>query len=286
MTKEKEVVRTAVELIDPKEFVPHPLKSELQLPMDKKPLKAKAAMDNAFEQIPEQVIPVMYTLCEIDGVIKKAIIDGMGRVYKAIENNVAFIPAIKIEIDSTNAKEVFKKILAPNHTFHTSLLEIGKAASRLHKEFSVGQGKRPEPGKKQEDPDDVIAGLLGYGLRSSRVKKARLVYESNPNLLRMVDAGELKSLAAAYATTKKTRPITVDSYADGEESVIIGSDTEGVIAQNNHSAVIPSPLNEERIVAEEKITPVMEVTVKHPLIGQPFTIQCPCCKEQIIITTI
>jgi len=285
-----------IEYIDPREFVPHPLKSEVQLSMDEKPLKAKAAMDNAFMQIPDQVVPVIYTLCEIDGVIRKALLDGEVRVFKAIENRVAFVPAIKVDTNGLTVPQIFRLILTPNHTFHISDLEIGKAAARLFKLYSLGQGKRGPLGPGV-DPDDVICGDLGMGLKTNRVKKARLVYEANPDLLRMVDAKEIKSLSAAYDSIRVPRLKSGDGYKDSEEFSISNEPTNDSISEPvapkqlavaSGSPITSSaePVNRNELVLEEDTITTWEITIELPKDGQPFQIECPCCKNSIKVTTI
>ncbi len=296
MQKEKKIPEMAVELIDPKLFIDHPLKNELQLSLGERPQKAKDAMNNAWDQIPDQVVPVLYALWTIDGVERNATLDGSGRVAKAIENKVPLIPAIRVPIDNNDTLEIFKKILAPNHSFHISLLEIGKAAARLYKEYKVGQGKRTDlSGGKEIDPDDEIAGLLGYGLNSSRVKKARLVYEANPELLRMVDDKEMKSLSAAYNTIKRPKIKNAKSYSDGDE-VAINCNTDEVATENDslsntqdEATTFDSdskPVLKKELVFKNDTTAMPEVTVALSQNGNPFVIMCPCCNNQVRVKTI
>ncbi len=236
--KNEEEVPVIIEYIDPNKFVDHPLKKELQLSQEEKPKKALDAMHNAWTQLPDQVAPVIYTLCMIEGVERKAILDGSGRVAKAKENNVRLIAAIRVRVDNDDRKKVFEKILAPNTTFHISLFEIGKAATTLFKEYSPGQGSQNAP-EKGVATDGIIAGKLGYGLNSSRVKKARLVYEANPDLLRQVDNKELKSLAAAYNTIKKKKVNNSKRHRDGDEVEIGGSNTEGLTYSDEIASIKP-----------------------------------------------
>lgn len=296
MTETKTKVPATIELIDPAKFVEHPLKGELQLSLAERPQKAKDAMDNAWSMIPDQVVPVFYTPILIDGVEYPALLDGSGRVSKAIENGISLIPAIRIETEGLTVKEIFKKILAPGHSFHLSLLEIGKAAARLFTEISVGQGRKPPiSGVSPLDPDDEIAGMLGYGLRSSKVKKARLVYQKDPNLLRMVDAGELKSLHAAYMTIKTPHSKTVASYSDGAE-VEIGSKTnretltEKVLetenSENKSQPVAVALSNGDESSTVENTLPIPEV-ILHFQEGKDSSILiCPCCDEKVKVIIV
>lgn len=312
--KDEEEVPVIIEYIDPYEFVDHPLKKELQLSPEEKPKKALEAMDNAWKQLPDQVAPVIYTLCFIDGIEKKAILDGSGRVTKAKENNVRLIAAIRVTVDNNDRKKVFEKILAPNTTFHISLFEIGKAAAILFKEYSPGQGSQNAP-QKGIDTDGIIAGKLGYGLRSSRVKKSRLVYEANPDLLRQVDNKELKSLAAAYNTIKKKKVSNSKRHSDGDEVEIGGNNTEGhtysneissnkraVVDANNGNAsesasgkklagdladdAMPEDLTEKESNADATGEVMPTVIIKFSLNGQSVIMKCPCCSNQIKVKTI
>jgi hypothetical protein len=315
--KNEEEVPVIIEYIDPNEFVDHPLKKELQLSPEEKPKKALEAMDNAWKQLPDQVAPVIYTLCFIDGIEKKAILDGSGRVTKAKENNVRLIAAIRVTVDNNDRKKVFEKILAPNTTFHISLFEIGKAAAILFKEYSPGQGSQNAP-QKGIDTDGIIAGKLGYGLRSSRVKKSRLVYEANPDLLRQVDNKELKSLAAAYNTIKKKKVSNSKRHSDGDEVEIGGNNTEGLTYSNEISSnkpvepieidakninasesvdwkkpagglatdAIPEDLTEKKSAADTTAGEIPTVTIKLSLNGQSIRMTCPCCSNQIMVKTI
>jgi len=299
MTNEKtEVSKATVEYIDPTKFKEHPLKMELQLSLADRPQKAKDAMDNAWNIIPDQVVPVFYTPIIIDGVEHPALLDGSGRVSKAIQNKVPLIAAIRVETEGLEVKEIFKKILAPGHSFHLSLLETGKAATRLHKEIAFGQGKRTDiSGGAPIDPDDEIAGMLGYGLNSSRVKKARLVYQKDPNLLRMVDAGELKSLHAAYMTIKTPHSKTMDSYTDGDEVEIAGNTIEEVSAEMDlvakdgaaheiHPVIEIAQSEEEESTSIENTSPVPEVIINLQEGKESFVLRCPCCDNKVKVIIV
>jgi len=299
--KEEPVVTTAVELIDPVQFVLHPKKQELQLPITERSPQAKDASDNAWKNVPKQIVPITYTHCIIDGVLKMAVLDGWGRVLKAIENKVPLIPAIRQETDGLDDKEILKLILTPNHNFHISLLEIGRAASLLHKEYAPGQGKHNSK-TKGEDIDGIIAGLLGHGLKSSKVKKSRLVYEADPEMLRKVDNRELKSLAAAYNSIKK--PKVKKSYADGEEFDIettapginkgtpIVSPPEVAVEEAQMPEVdnartllprVPGVSQSEEIISEENIP---EIILELALHNTTTIVNCPCCNKKLKITTV
>lgn len=303
---------TGVELINPKELVIHPLRKEVLLSMEEKPGKVKAAIDNAWTQTPKQIVPVTYTVCEIDGVLKKALLDGEVRVYNAIMQNVPVIPAIRVTTDGLDTVELFKKILVPNQSFHISLLEIGKAATRLFQEMAPGQGTRNTE-EKGINVDDIIAGILGYGLKSSRVKKCRLVYEVNPELLRQVDNKELKSLAAAYNTVKRPKTKKVKNYGDGDEIEITGNMDEREISVSQPTSNTPvetdtqntkgsasvweeMPMNnnistfhllkEKDGNAGSTTDSIPEVTVKLEGNEKSFPVTCPCCTNKIRVTTI